>query len=107
METFDDQTKQPRYLVRTVAHPDFDRYRDWYVDRVGCNSFPVFDGTVVESPVHSYNRPYDGSVVPPADRGPTPRLVRAYHACDGCLDFGPASRPRITYSAVDDVRQSD
>jgi hypothetical protein len=80
VETFDDPTKQPRYLVRTIAHPDFDRYRDWYVD---------------------------GSVVPPADRGPTPRLVRAYHACDGCLDFGPASRPRITYSAVDDVRQSD
>jgi hypothetical protein len=69
--------REPR---RTTGPPSaFDRYRDWDVD---------------------------DSVVPPAD-GPTPRLVRAYHACDGCLDFGPANRPRITYSAVDDVRQSD
>jgi hypothetical protein len=29
-------------------------------ERVGCNSFPVFDGAVVESPGNRYNRPYDG-----------------------------------------------
>jgi len=54
-------------------------------DRVGCNSCPVFDGTVVESPVHSYNRPYESA---------TPTSSGSF------LVWGVRTCPRITTSRV-------
>jgi hypothetical protein len=60
------------YRVVTLAHPDLNRYRDWYHDDV--------------------KRPPSGVRL-------TPRFARALHACDGTLSFGPGDRPHVEFRA--------
>lgn len=64
----------PVYRVTTLAHPDCNRYREWYDD---------------------------GTIRPPSSVRLTPPFGRALHACDGSLSFGHVDRPHVVFRATD------
>jgi hypothetical protein len=77
----DPDDKRPQYRVRTHAHHALDRYREWYAG---------------------------GTKRIPEDVTLTPRIARAWYACDGGLEWPrEESPPRIAFSAAIDGRRED
>ena len=77
----DPGDKQPQYHARTHAHHALDRYREWYAS---------------------------GDKRVPEDIALTPRIARAWYACDGGLEWPrEGSPPRIAFSAAVDDRRED
>ncbi|MFC4987340.1 hypothetical protein [Saliphagus infecundisoli] len=75
-----DGPNQDVYRVSTIAHPEFNPYRDWYRD--GEKRIP--------DPVQL-----------------RPASARVFVACDSSLSFGGNDHPRLTFSAVDDGYRED
>lgn len=75
-----DSPNSDVYRVSTLAHPELNRYRDWY---------------------------RDGSKRIPERVRLRPLSALVFYCCDGSLTFGGSDRPRITFKAVDDGYRED